>query len=64
MVIRHGKMGWNLHAVTPGSDQCRFCYTDWHMNNYVFEDCWSGTLECCELKLDQFIEPLKKILNI
>lgn len=61
--VRHGKMGWNMFPVTPTEKQCRFCYTDWHLFNHNFNDCWTGTLECCNLRLEQFTDHLDKILT-
>jgi len=62
MFVRNGKLGWNMYPVTVGKEKCRFCYTDWHLFNYRFDDCWTGTLECGEYKLEQFTEHLDKIL--
>lgn len=63
MFFRNGKFGCNMYPVNVDESKCRFCSTDWHLFNFDFNSCWSGTLECRELKLEQFTNPLKNILE-
>lgn len=62
MFARNNQFGWNMFPVTVSNDKCRFCLTDWHLFNYRFDNCWTGTLECCDIKPEQFINELKKVL--
>lgn len=63
MPVRNNIIGYSIYPVVPPETSCRFCMTNYILQNHDYKYCDKGTFECCKnLTFDLFKKQIDKAI--